>query len=70
MLGLKELQSLMNLIEEDEKPLEIICTQIHKNFNKPDLFKLGCSLYILLKVLSFFFSFFLKIKFFLKSIIY
>jgi len=49
MLASKDIGSLLNILGEEDKPLEQLSIQFHKYFNKSDQFKVGCCLYLLLQ---------------------
>eukprot|EP00735_Rhodelphis_limneticus_P014011 TRINITY_DN7989_c0_g1::TRINITY_DN7989_c0_g1_i1::g.15482::m.15482 TRINITY_DN7989_c0_g1::TRINITY_DN7989_c0_g1_i1::g.15482 ORF type:complete len:400 (-),score=12.95,sp/Q9UKZ1/CNO11_HUMAN/48.21/1e-113,DUF2363/PF10155.4/8.1e-50 TRINITY_DN7989_c0_g1_i1:176-1375(-) len=49
MLSTKDFSSLLALLQEEEKPLEVIASVFHRNFLKPDHFKVGCCLTVLLE---------------------
>lgn len=49
MLSAKELGNLLNVLGEEDKPLEYISSQFHKTFAKAEQFKVACCLYLLLQ---------------------
>jgi len=49
MLSVRELGNLLNVLGEEDKPLEQISAQFHKYFNKADQFKVGCCIYLMLQ---------------------
>lgn len=49
MLAPKDLGQLLSLLSEEEKSLESIATTFHKLFAKTELFKVGCTLYLMLQ---------------------
>ena len=48
-LNRKELQQLLNVLSEDERPLQVAFDQFLRVFNKVDHFKLGCAVCVLLR---------------------
>eukprot|EP00736_Rhodelphis_marinus_P011743 Rmarinus@m.22926 len=49
MLSTKDFSSLIGLLLDEEKPLEQIAGNFHRNFLKPDHFKIGCNLVVMLE---------------------
>ena len=49
MLSVKEVSSVLSVLNEEDKPLEFACSQFQRNFGKGEQFKVACCLYVLLE---------------------
>lgn len=49
MLSTKDLNTLLNLLGEEEKSFETLATTFNRTFNKTDHFKVGCAIYYMLE---------------------
>lgn len=48
--AVEDLSILLETLDQDDKPLEVIASRFHKTFqNKAAPFKLGCTLYMMIK---------------------
>mmetsp|Transcript_23826 Transcript_23826/g.51991 ORF Transcript_23826/g.51991 Transcript_23826/m.51991 type:complete len:426 (+) Transcript_23826:136-1413(+) len=49
MLTTQELNQLLEILKESNKTFEVIAQQFYKTFHKPDIFKVGCVISVLLQ---------------------
>ncbi len=49
VLSVDELSSLLDILGQEDKPLEAISAKFQKTYHKPDHFKVCCTIYVMLK---------------------
>lgn len=49
LVSVEDLSTLLDTLNQDDKPLEVVAAKFQKAFHKTDQFKAGCTLYVMIK---------------------